>query len=77
MKNSPPPGHVLIEGNEEIYRQAEMVMKVKEPLEEEYDLMRENQILYCYLHLAPAPRLTEILLERKVVAIAYETIQAG
>ncbi len=68
-------GAVLIEGNAEIYSQAEMVMKVKEPLEEEYDLMRENQILYCYLHLAPAPRLTEILLERKVVAIAYETIQ--
>ena len=68
-------GAVLIEGNEEIYGQAEMIMKVKEPLEEEYDLMRENQILYCYLHLAPAPRLTEILLERKVVAVAYETIQ--
>jgi alanine dehydrogenase len=68
-------GATLIEGSEEIYREAEMVVKVKEPLEKEYDLMRENQILYCYLHLAPALRLTKILLERKVVAIAYETIQ--
>jgi alanine dehydrogenase len=68
-------GAILVESNAEIYGQAEMIMKVKEPLETEYDLMRENQILYCYLHLAPAPRLTEILLERKVVAIAYETIR--
>jgi alanine dehydrogenase len=68
-------GAELIEGSAEIYVQAEMIMKVKEPLAEEYDLMREDQILYCYLHLAPAPRLTEILLERKVVAVAYETIQ--
>ncbi|MBW2057353.1 MAG: alanine dehydrogenase [Deltaproteobacteria bacterium] len=58
-----------------IYEEAEMVMKVKEPLPEEYDLLREDQLLYTYLHLAPAPELTQALLERKVIAIAYETIQ--
>jgi alanine dehydrogenase len=58
-----------------IYDEAEMIMKVKEPLPEEYDLLREDQILYTYLHLAPAPELTKALLEKKVVGIAYETIQ--
>jgi len=68
-------GAGLIESSKELYAQADMIMKVKEPLEEEYDLMQENQIVYCYLHLAPAPRLTEVLLERRVIAIGYETIQ--
>ncbi len=68
-------GARLIGSSKELYAQAEMIMKVKEPLEEEYDLMGENQIVYCYLHLAPAPRLTEALLERRVIAIGYETIQ--
>src|SRR5205085_7839465 len=53
----------------------EMIVKVKEPLPEEYNLLRENQILYTYLHLAPAPQLTKALMERKVISIAYETIQ--
>jgi alanine dehydrogenase len=52
-----------------------MIMKVKEPLPEEYDLLHAGQILYTYLHLAPAPELTRALLERKVTGIAYETIQ--
>lgn len=59
----------------EIYEEAEMIMKVKEPVPEEYDLLRENQILYTYLHLAPAPDLTKALLRRRVIGIAYETIQ--
>ncbi|MFX3633994.1 MAG: alanine dehydrogenase [Candidatus Pristimantibacillus sp.] len=54
---------------------AEMVIKVKEPLEEEYVFFREGLILYTYLHLAPEPELTKALVDRKVVAIAYETIQ--
>ncbi|MFD2370477.1 alanine dehydrogenase [Brevibacillus sp. GCM10020057] len=54
---------------------AEMVMKVKEPLPAEYDYFREGQILFTYLHLAPEPELTRALMEKKVVAIAYETIQ--
>ena len=52
-----------------------MIMKVKEPLKQEYDLLREDQILFAYLHLAPAPELTAALLKRKVIAVAYETIQ--
>ncbi|RUS49069.1 alanine dehydrogenase [Cohnella sp. AR92] len=54
---------------------AEMVVKVKEPLPEEYDFFREGLILYTYLHLAPEAELTRALVERKVTAIAYETIQ--
>ena len=58
-----------------VYGNAEMIMKVKEPLPEEYELLKEGQILYTYLHLAPAPELTQALLESKVIGIAYETIQ--
>jgi len=54
---------------------AEMVIKVKEPLAEEYVYFREGLILYTYLHLAPEAELTKALVDRKVVAIAYETIQ--
>ncbi|AKG74252.1 alanine dehydrogenase [Salinicoccus halodurans] len=55
---------------------AEMVVKVKEPLAEEFGFFKENLILFTYLHLAPETELTKALLEKKVVAIAYETIQA-
>lgn len=54
---------------------AEMVVKVKEPLPEEYGYFREGLILYTYLHLAPELELTRALVESKVTAIAYETIQ--
>ncbi len=54
---------------------ADMVMKVKEPLPAEYGYFREGLILFTYLHLAPEPELTRALMEKKVVAIAYETIQ--
>jgi alanine dehydrogenase len=60
---------------EEIYRRAEMVMHVKEPLPPEYDLMREGQIVFTYLHLAAAEELTRVLIQRRSVNIAYETIQ--
>ncbi|MFC4810556.1 alanine dehydrogenase [Paenibacillus sp. GCM10023250] len=54
---------------------ADMVVKVKEPLPEEYGFFREGLILYTYLHLAPEAGLTQALVERGVTAIAYETIQ--
>lgn len=54
---------------------ADMVMKVKEPLEAEYQYFREGQILYTYLHLAPLPGLTKELMDKKVRAIAYETVE--
>ena len=55
--------------------QVEMVLKVKEPKELEYDFFKEGLILFTYLHLAPVPTLTEALLKNKVTAIAYESVQ--
>jgi alanine dehydrogenase len=60
---------------QEVFAEAQMIVKVKEPLPQEYALLREGQILFTYLHLAPAPDLTKALLERKIVGIAYETVQ--
>jgi len=60
---------------EEVYARADMIIKVKEPLAEEFDLLRPNQILYTFLHLAAAKPLTMALLKNKVTAIAYETIK--
>lgn len=69
-------GARILEGRDEVFATAEMVVKVKEPLAEEVELLREGQILYTYLHLAPLPELTEGLLSRGVTGIAYETITA-
>jgi alanine dehydrogenase len=68
-------GAVIMETAKEIYDKSDMIVKVKEPLPEEYALLREGQILYTYLHLAADERLTKALMERKIVGIAYETIQ--
>lgn len=54
---------------------ADLVIKVKEPLEEEFKYFREGLIIYTYFHLAPEPALTKALIDNKVTAIAYETIQ--
>ncbi len=59
----------------EVFGRAEMIMKVKEPLPEEYDYFRPGHILFTYLHLAAEERLTRALMEKKVISIAYETIQ--
>lgn len=59
----------------EIYARADMVMHVKEPLASEYDLIREGQIVFTYLHLAANEPLTRALVDSKAVCIAYETIQ--
>ncbi len=68
-------GATILDSAKEIYAKADMIVKVKEPLPDEYDLMKENQILYTYLHLAAEPKLTKVLCDRKVKAVAYETIQ--
>ncbi|MGV1100602.1 alanine dehydrogenase [Thiovibrio sp. JS02] len=60
---------------QEVWGRADLVMKVKEPLPAEYPLLRQGLILYTYLHLAPQPGLTEELLTRKVIGVAYETVQ--
>jgi alanine dehydrogenase len=68
-------GATVVETAKEVFSKADMIVKVKEPLPEEYELLREGQILYTYLHLAADERLTKALLDRKIVGIAYETIQ--
>jgi len=60
---------------DDVWGTADLILKVKEPIEQEYHRMREGQTLFTYLHLAADKRLTEELLARKVTAIAYETVQ--
>ena len=60
---------------DDVWREADMILKVKEPQPDEYDRMREGQILFTYLHLAADRPLTEELVRRKVNAVAYETVQ--
>jgi alanine dehydrogenase len=62
---------------EDVWRAADMILKVKEPIASEFPLMREGQILFTYLHLAANPALTDELIRRKVQAVAYETVQLG
>jgi alanine dehydrogenase len=59
----------------DVWRRADMVVKVKEPIAPEYQFFREDLVLFTYLHLAPLPDLTETLLRKKVTGIAYETIR--
>ena len=68
-------GAKILDSAKEVYAKADMIWKVKEPLPDEYELLRENQTLYTYLHLAAEPKLTKVLAERKVKSVAYETIQ--
>jgi len=67
-------GCTIAANAEAVFADTEMIVKVKEPLPEEYALMRSGQILYTYLHLAANKELTETLLARKISGIAYETI---
>ena len=59
---------------EDIFNDAEMIVKVKEPLTNEVEMLRENQILFTYLHLAAAPELTKGLIKSKAICVAYETV---
>lgn len=68
-------GAEIVDSPGEIYDRSEMVMHVKEPLPSEYDLIREDQIIFTYLHLAAAEELTHALVRSRSVNIAYETIQ--
>jgi alanine dehydrogenase len=68
-------GAAILDTPGEVYGQADMVMHVKEPQPSEYELIREDQIVFTYLHLAAEQQLTEALIARKSVNIAYETIQ--
>ncbi len=68
-------GASLLDTAEEIWDLCEMIVKVKEPLPQEYPLMRRGQILYTYFHLAADEILTRACLEREIIALAYETVQ--
>lgn len=68
-------GAIIFDMPEEIYSQADMIIKVKEPLPSEYPLLKKGQILYAFLHLAPAKKLASALLKQEVIAIAYETVE--
>ncbi len=68
-------GAEIIQDKRKLFDDAKLILKVKEPLPEEYHLFHEEQILFIYLHLAADKSLTEALLKAKVVGIAYETVQ--
>ncbi|WP_326636311.1 alanine dehydrogenase [Streptosporangium sp. NBC_01755] len=70
-------GAKILDSADEVWGQAEMILKVKEPIAEEYHRMRPGQVLFTYLHLAAGRECAEALLERQVTAIAYETVQVG
>jgi alanine dehydrogenase len=67
-------GASILETADDVWQTGDMIVKVKEPIAPEYPRMRENQLLFTYLHLAPEFELTKQLLERKVTGVAYETI---
>lgn len=68
-------GADIIESAKDIYEKASLIVKVKEPVEEEYDLLKRGSAIFTYLHLAPNTKLTKILLEKEIIGIAYETVQ--
>lgn len=68
-------GATVLDAADDVWGQAEMVLKVKEPVAEEYHRLREGLVLFTYLHLAADRALTDELVARKVTAIAYETVQ--
>jgi alanine dehydrogenase len=70
-------GAEIVDSADELFRRAEMVVKVKEPLPAEFPRLRKGQILFTYLHLAASKVLTEALLKSGVTGVAYETIQVA
>src|SRR3712207_105503 len=68
-------GARLVDGPDEVFSSADLIVKVKEPIPEEYDRFREGQQLFTYLHLAADKELTEFLMERRINSVAYETVE--
>ncbi len=68
-------GAEIISSPKEIYGPADMIMKVKEPIAIEYNLVREGQIVFTYFHFAASKELAEAMMKAKIVAVAYETVQ--
>jgi len=67
-------GGIIIKDKQKLFDDSEMIIKVKEPLKEEYDLFHEGQILFTYLHIAADKKQAQMLLTKKIKAVAYETI---
>ncbi|HEY2494522.1 MAG TPA: alanine dehydrogenase [Paenibacillus sp.] len=67
-------GAIIVEQAQDVWRQSDMIMKVKEPLSSEYEYFRKGLILFTYLHLAAEPALAKALVDKGVTAIAYETV---
>ena len=68
-------GATIVDSAAEVWATADLILKVKEPLDGEFELMRPGQVLFTYLHLAASKNLTERLLDREIVGIGYETVQ--
>ena len=68
-------GAKIIESVEKLWQEADLILKVKEPIEAEYSRMREDQILFTYLHLAASKACTDALIKSKTTSIAYETVE--
>tara|TARA_A100001015_G_scaffold244573_1_gene280127 strand:- start:608 stop:1060 length:453 start_codon:yes stop_codon:yes gene_type:complete len=67
-------GAKIVDSATEVYQNADMILKVKEPQASECQMIREDQVVFSYLHLAAEKELTEMLVESKSVAIAFETV---
>src|ERR1035437_1387756 len=70
-------GALLEPSAEKIWARADLILKVKEPIPAEYPLLREDQALFTYLHLAANPALTRVLLTKRILGIAYESVENG
>ncbi len=68
-------GAEILDSPEEVYSEADMIVKVKEPLSTEYKLIKEDQILFTYFHFAASEELTKAILETNAIAVAYETVE--
>lgn len=68
-------GAIILDTIGQVYAMAEMIVKVKEPIEEEYDLIQEGQILFTYFHFASSEALTKAMIKQKAICIAYETVE--
>ncbi|MEU7908963.1 alanine dehydrogenase [Actinoplanes sp. NPDC049118] len=68
-------GATILEGPDAVWGAGDLILKVKEPIAEEYGRMREGQVLFTYLHLAASKECTDALIDRKVTGIAYETVE--
>ena len=68
-------GAEILPSARQVWDGADLILKVKEPVASEYEVLREGQVLFTYLHLAASADLTRTLIERKVAAVAYETVQ--